>query len=290
MSLLDRVRDCARFDPGRYRPFLVDGVQVGRVESSVAEALTPFDDVFRVSNDAVQMVSPFPDFVARTEAMARVTAALRDEGMVQGWRDEPYPVAPLFSAPALFTMERAAVPLFGVKGYGIHVNGFVTGGDETKMWIGRRSMSKPTGPGKLDQIVAGGQPAGVTLADNLVKECAEEAGIDAALAATARSVGTVSYTTERPEGLRDDVLFNYDLALPSDFTPANVDGEVEDFYLWTMDRVMETLDRTDDFKFNSALVVIDFLVRRGLIGPDHPDYVEIAEGLRRGTADGNRQH
>ena len=35
------------------------------------------------------------------------------------------------------------------------------------MWIARRSLEKQTAPGELDQIVAGGQPAGTTLADNL---------------------------------------------------------------------------------------------------------------------------
>jgi hypothetical protein len=35
----------------------------------------------------------------------------------------------------------------------------------------------------------------------------------------------------------------------------------------------------DDFKFNCALVVIDFLIRHGLIAPDHPDYVALVRGL-----------
>ena len=176
-------------------------------------------------------------------------------------------------------MERAAVPLFGVKGYGVHVNGFVRDGAEIKMWIGKRNLDKPTGPGKLDQIVAGGQPAGVSLSDNVIKECKEEAGIPATLAATARPVGTVSYITEREEGLRYDVLFNYDLELPADFEPANTDGEVEGFFLWPMARVMDTLAKGDDFKFNCALVVIDFLVRWDFITPEDPDYIEIVQGV-----------
>jgi len=176
-------------------------------------------------------------------------------------------------------VERAAVPLLGVKGYGVHVNGYVVDGGSVKMWVGRRSLSKPTGPGKLDQMVAGGQPAGISLADNLLKECAEEAAIPEALAAKAVPVGTVSYLTERPEGLRDDVLFDYDLELPADFEPTNADGEVAAFYSWPIERVIETLERSDEFKFNSGLVVVDFLVRRGFIGPERPNYVDIVEGL-----------
>lgn len=41
---------------------------------------------------------------------------------------------------------------------------------------------------------------------------------------------------------------------------------------------------TDDFKFNVNLVIIDFLIRHGLLRPDdEPDYVAIVHGLRRGN-------
>lgn len=42
---------------------------------------------------------------------------------------------------------------------GVHVNGYVvnsTTGLPCAMWLGRRAMSKPTYPGLLDQIAAGG--------------------------------------------------------------------------------------------------------------------------------------
>jgi|TARA_Y100000294_G_scaffold142738_1_gene137006 8-oxo-dGTP pyrophosphatase MutT (NUDIX family) len=281
VSLVDRIRDCARFEPGRYRPFIVGGAAVGRIDEAVAGLLRPFADVFDISEHSVTMNEGLKDPGQRTEAMAGVLEALRGGGHIPGWRDEAYPVGSAFSAPSLLTMERAAVPLFGVKGYGVHVNGFVRDGAGIKMWIGKRSLDKPTGPGKLDQIVAGGQPAGVSLSDNMIKECGEEAGIPAALAATARPVGTVSYMTGREEGLRDDVLFNYDLELPAGFEPANTDGEVEVFFLWPMAQVMDTLAKGDDFKFNCALVVIDFLVRWGFITPEDPDYIEIVQGVDR---------
>ena len=142
-------------------------------------------------------------------------------------------------------------------------------------------MNKPTGPGKLDQVVAGGQPVGMGLKNNLIKECAEEANIPADLAAQAVPVGTVSYMTSRPEGLRDDTLFNYDLELSNDFEPQNTDGEVDAFYLWSINKVRNILEHTDDFKFNSGLVVIDFMVRHGFIDADEPAYADIVSGLHR---------
>ncbi len=279
MSFLDRIAACAVFDPSAYLPFRACGLTVGRVRPGTADRLRQFPEVFRVSDEALDLAPELADCEARTAAVDRVVRQLAAQGVVAGWREEPYPVGTSYGGPVLFTMERAAVPLFGVCAYGVHVNGYVRYGDRIDMWIARRSPDKPTAPGKLDQMVAGGQPAGITLARNLIKESAEEAGVPPGLAARARPVGAITYRTERREGLRDDVLFNYDLELATDFRPANRDGEIAEFLLWPIERVREIVRDTDDFKFNCALVVIDFLVRHGYIAPDHPDYVDILKGL-----------
>jgi len=44
--------------------------------------------------------------------------------------------------------------LLGVRQYGVHMNGFFYDTDGgVKMWIGRRSPTKPTYPGMLDNTV-----------------------------------------------------------------------------------------------------------------------------------------
>jgi hypothetical protein len=70
---------------------------------------------------------------------------------------------------------------------------------------------------------------------------------------------------ERPEGLRRDVIFAYDLELPEDFVPRPADGEVEGFSLWPAGQVLETVREQQKFKFNVNLVLIDFLLRFGLV-------------------------
>jgi hypothetical protein len=280
MSLLDRVRRCRQWNPGRYRRFWIGSQKVGWVAHDMAKRLAAFPGVFEIQPDAVRLAPGLDTFAARSEAVAGVLERLKAEGLVPGWRHEFYPVAASFHAPPLMRMERAAVPLFGVQGYGVHLNGYVGAGEGMKIWVARRSRFKATGPGKLDHIVAGGQPAGLGLMQNLVKECAEEAALPEALARRARPAGLVSYLTETSEGLRNDVLFAYDLELTPDFTPRNNDGEVEKFFLWPVARVMQVLAESDDFKFNVALVIVDFLVRHGLLGPEDPDYVDIVQGLR----------
>ena len=54
----------------------------------------------------------------------------------------------------------------------------------------------------------------------MVKECGEEAGIPPQLARTARAAGAVSYEALQPAGLKRDVLFCYDLELPTGFIPS----------------------------------------------------------------------
>jgi hypothetical protein len=101
--------------------------------------------------------------------MTLVVNEFVDEGVVKV-RNERYPVAIAFGDEPMLEIERAAVPLFGVRAFGIHLNGYVRSGNDTLMWVARRSMKKQTYPGKLDQLVAGGQPVGISLTDNLVKE------------------------------------------------------------------------------------------------------------------------
>ncbi|KAK1362356.1 hypothetical protein POM88_046830 [Heracleum sosnowskyi] len=110
-----------------------------------------------------------------------------------------------FGTQAFFSLERAAAPYFGIKAYGVHMNGFVEKDGQKYLWIGKRNESKPTYPGMLDHLVAGGLPHGISCGDNLVKECEEEAGIVKSIASQ----------------YKRDVLFCYDLKLPESFVPKN---------------------------------------------------------------------
>lgn len=288
MSFLERVTACQQWDPADYRPFVVAGQAVGRIDEGFASLLADHAPTFAVSDRAVELDPALGDFESRSAAVAAVLEKLREAGEVPGWRDEPYPVVRTWGDPPLLQVERASVPRFGVRGFGVHLNGIVEGSgsespEDLEMWVGRRALTKPTGPGKLDHIAAGGQPHGIGIQENMIKECEEEAAIPRALAERLQPVGIVSYRCARAEGLRDDVLFCFDLALPSDFEPRNTDGEVDAFYRWPITEVMRVIRETEDFKFNCALVVIDFLVRRGIMQPDDPEYSAILQGLRLST-------
>jgi isopentenyldiphosphate isomerase len=181
---------------------------------------------------------------------------------------------------ARFLIDRACAPYFGVRAFGQHLNGYQRRTDGLHLWVARRSASRRVYPNHLDNMVAGGLPWGVGLAENLRKECWEEAAVPAELADRAVPVGAVSYCRDSDRGLKPDVMYCYDLELDESFEPRCNDEEVAGFELWPVERVMSVVDGSDAFKLNCNLVIIDFLVRHGLIGPDHPDYLALLAGLR----------
>ena len=286
MSFLDRVKACHGFSPEQFQPFVVAGRRVGWVLPGFAEALRPHGSVFEVHANEVRLSDRLDGFAARSRAVEGVLEELVRAKVLRKLRREPYPVGTGWGEQPLLTVDRAVVPLLGIEAYGIHVNGFVRAKDGLKLWVGRRAKDKATAPGKLDHLVAGGHPHGISLADNLVKEAKEEANLPEALARKAVPVGAVSYRLRNEEGLRNDVLFVYDLEVPENFTPRNTDGEVEEFFLWPVEQVMQVLSDSVEFKFNVALVLIDFLIRHGYIRPDDPDYDALVHGRVRGWGEG----
>jgi len=289
-GLKQRITDCNKGLSilEDFKPFLVEGKHVGAMPPQFAQHLERFPTVFNVQEAAISLQAELNSVEARTEAVAGVLEQLKEEGVISGWRDEMYPVLESFHAPPLLCIERAAAKLFGIKAYGVHVNGIVTveGPDGVKreeLWVGRRSPSKQTWPGKLDHIVAGGQPHGLSPKDNVVKECAEEAGIPAELALKAQPAGAISYQTASYEkGLSRDVLFCYDIHLPADFVPVPQDGEVSEFMRWPMNKVASTMSNTTDFKPNVCVVIIDMMIRRGHLSPEQDGYLDILSNLRVG--------
>lgn len=283
MSFFDRIRAANRYNPHYFRPFRVLGKRVGFIPEDLIITLQRRSDLFQVDSREVRLVPELDtdsvSLAERSRAVDEFVRQLWAERNYQYWWSETYAVNTCFAEPACLLMERAALQLFGICGYGVHLNGYVRTDEGMKMWIARRSMNKATSPGKLDQMAAGGQPYGLGLKENMIKECAEEAAIPADIAQAMIPVGFTSYCLQDDFGLRPDVLYNFDLELPVDFIPANADGEVGEFYLWPVQQVQEMVRDGTEFKFNCSLVIIDFLIRHGFISPEHPDYVQLVTGL-----------
>ena len=281
MRYLDHIQRCNLHDMSDYMPWEINGRRVGFLRPALAERLAAFPNVFTSAADGLTVVPKLDTPERRTEAMAEVLTRLHQEGLCGAARNEPYAVVERVGGPHLMTVDRVAASTLGIISTGFHLNGTVGTGTDLAMWVARRSLTKITFPGQLDNIVAGGQPATVSVAENVIKECQEEADIPETLAREARPVGLISYTMAVEDGLRRHAMYVYDLDMPHDFTPRPFDGEVEEFRLRPIAEVAAIVrDSLDEFKFNCSLVIIDFLIRHGLITPEDPDYFGLVTGLR----------
>jgi hypothetical protein len=62
--------------------------------------------------------------------------------------------------------------------------------------------------------------------------------------------------------------------------------QVEEFFRWPLDKVIDTVANTQLYKPNCNLVVIDFLIRHGAISPDMPGYLDVVRGIKAGDVMG----
>ena len=216
-------------------PLVCTGCQVGLVSPPVLAQLLLYPEVFTVTKDAVTVSERLDDAEARSTALEGVLLDIKKKGLfpaLNGWRAERYEIRKNFSEPPLFCMERSATPLFGLRQYGVHINGFVRHSSRGPcLWLQRRSATKPTWPGLLDTFVGGGLSEGLGVLETAVKEAGEEANVPQDLARTVRSAGTVSFLHQSDRGLHPNTEFVFDLELPETFIPGNNDGEVSGFEL-----------------------------------------------------------
>jgi 8-oxo-dGTP pyrophosphatase MutT (NUDIX family) len=252
-----------------YEALIVGNHIVGWIIPERVQRLLQWRSAFRRGARGIELVPSLDTPPARTKTLAQVALTLSAEGSLTAWRDERYAVASQPGAPALFELERAAARYFGIHTFAAHANGLVGDPDRWRMWLARRSPTKPIDPGLLDNLVGGGIAAGSDATATLIKEAFEEAGIPAGLAALARGAGSVDICRDQPDGLQRETIHVYDLWLPEDFGPSNQDGEVVEHTLCAPEALLPILVR-DDLTADASLVIVDFLLRHGHIAARDP--------------------
>lgn len=279
MSYLRHILQCNQYQEDTFLPFFIGTVCYGLTHRDHVTHLRKWPAIFTVSDQGLYLDPKLDTPDKRTSAVEPIMRKLYETGVIDSWVGEQYSISDEFNGPSLMLLERAAVAFVGVQGYGIHLNGLVRKEEGIFVWVAVRAKSKPFWPGQLDQMVAGGQPEGMGLMDNLVKEASEEAAISEEVARQAKLVGEIRYCSQTHRGLNNDGIFAYDLWLDESFIPHNTDGEVESFQLMPIEEVARITETTDEFKDNCNLVNIDLLLRFGLIDESHSEYAEIISSL-----------
>lgn len=208
-KLLAHISACHSAElPGARLKLYAGQHHIGYVKPELAAQLASLSPAITLTHDGANIA---PQALPELNALARA-AGIRV-------RDEDFDVRETADGPVLAILDRGALPSFGVIGVGVHLNGLVRRADSWHLWIAKRAADKKLDPGKLDNLVAGGIAAGHTPFETLLKESEEEAALPASLAAGAKQVARFAYNMERPEGLRRDVLYAYDLELPEFLPP-----------------------------------------------------------------------
>jgi len=255
-------------DPATRTPFFIaqEGASrwaVGSVAHANLRALARWPQWLHIEPHAVTLQC---EASARDDAMAAMHDVLRADGLIVAWRDEAFPLLDVRGGPVGVSIERAATRFWGSLTLGAHCNGYVADirGRPERLWIARRSSTKATDPGKLDNLVGGGVPAGQSAHDTVVREAWEEAGlVPSQLQGLARG-RVVHLLRDIPEGLQREWIHVYDLALPAGLTPRNQDGEVAELSLHPLPQAL-ALAASDEMTVDASLVTLDFALRHRLL-------------------------
>jgi 8-oxo-dGTP pyrophosphatase MutT (NUDIX family) len=246
---------------------------------------------FQVGEDCAQLHAP--GAMQATAALQALNDALRRCGLIQGWRDELFPVLEPLTLRSLATMERAACRFWGTLTLGAHATGYVRGADgragrPSHLWIAQRSQRKATDPGLYDNLIGGGVPVGQTPLQCLLREGFEEAGLSPAQVRgvnalqSLQGLGTVPSTQaaaglgppagsvlrvhrDVPHGLQHELLYCFDVELPTGLVPQNQDGEVAGFACMPVAQAM-AVAASSRMTVDASLVTLDFLLRHRLLG------------------------
>jgi 8-oxo-dGTP pyrophosphatase MutT (NUDIX family) len=242
--------------PAGLVPLRIAGQRVGFAQPDVARFLRHLDD-FAWKDGELLLVDRGMDEARRTERLARATAALRDAGLLPGWRDERLAVRASPRGPVLAAIERAACRPLGIATTAVHLNAYA---DDGGVVVARRSPHKQIDPGRWDNLVGGMVPHGESLEQALEREAWEEAGL--ALDRIEVHHGR-TFTLLRPvaEGVQCETIHVYDATLPAGIEPQNQDGEVDAIESRPIAAVVDAIER-DEFTLESALVMIESLTRR----------------------------
>jgi 8-oxo-dGTP pyrophosphatase MutT (NUDIX family) len=191
-------------------------------------------------------------------SLSQLADKMRAGGYVPGWRNEDFAWLDQ-NGHQCFRLERAAFRTFGFRSMATHINGYTK---SNLLWLGRRSDTKSTDPGKLDNLSAGGISADETPWVCAKRELWEEAGVPPQIADQVEPVGRIHMRRPVPgRGFHDEQLFIYDLELPDQFVPSNHDGEVSGFIQISLAEAAARI-LADEFTSDAAFVTADFILRR----------------------------
>src|SRR2546430_4337405 len=120
----------------RVVPLVAGGRRIGGLRHDNSVGLARFDPVFAVEPERVALVAS-GDVDRVSAAVDEVVEALVAERNIPKWRNETFDVMARWGDKPIFRLDRGAVPFFGVRAYGVHLNGYRLIDRPMDLWVGR---------------------------------------------------------------------------------------------------------------------------------------------------------
>jgi 8-oxo-dGTP pyrophosphatase MutT (NUDIX family) len=264
-ALEEMLQNTARSAPGDFLPIqFLGGIQAGQVIGHLNPDFVPYLQESLLKNpipyvemdhDRLTICNAKP--LILSGSLAKLADRMHQGGFIPGWRNEDFAWIDQ-NGHEYFRLERSAFRTFGFRSMATHINGYTKAGN---LWLGRRSETKATDPGRLDNIAAGGIGADETPWVNARRELWEEAGVPPQISDQIEPIGRIHM--RRPvlgRGFHDEQLYVYDLELAENFFPTNHDGEVSGFIEIPLSEAAARI-LADEFTSDAAFVTADFILR-----------------------------
>jgi len=265
-AVADWLENAIRYDDSDFLPLMLGNHAIGYVNAAWRPVFVKASPV-EVPQGLVPvaLLAEGLDYAACSARLQQAAEAWRDAGWLNGWRNERF-IAYLPDGTPCFELERAAFRPLGLTSRAVHLNGLSRLPDgEVRMWIGRRSPFKDVAPNRLDNLMGGGVAAGESIADALLREGWEEAGMQPAQLQPLQQQALLLATRPVARGLHREWLFVYDIWLDPATPPQNQDGEVAEHMLMPLAEVEQHI-LNGQFLSDAALVAADCLARLGYWG------------------------
>ncbi|MFM2029786.1 MAG: hypothetical protein RL517_977 [Pseudomonadota bacterium] len=264
-ALEEMLQNTARSAPPDFMPIhFLGGVEAKQVIGHIHPDFTPYLQEslgkqaikhIQMGHDCLIIQSARP--VSLSASLAKLADLMHQGGFIPGWRNEDFAWIDQ-NGHEYFRLERSAFRTFGFRSMATHINGYTKAGN---IWLGRRSETKATDPGRLDNLAAGGIGADETPWVNARRELWEEAGVPPQISDQIEPVGRIHMRRPIPNrGFHDEQLYIYDLELADNFVPTNHDGEVSGFIEIPLSEAAARI-LADEFTSDAAFVTADFILR-----------------------------
>lgn len=234
-------------------PITISNKVCGWVTPQALPHLTKTSDVI-LGPEAVHIAQNSDNFDYISNKLNEIALSLKGTGCLRGWRNEQIDV--IGEGQLLATIERAATRALGLLTQAVHLNAWSTDG---RMWVARRSDSKQNNPGMWDTLVGGLVSASESPETSLLRESHEEAGLSPE---DLKNMGplTLSVRMHRhlPEGYQVEDLYVCNCILADNVKPKNLDGEVSEIQLVSIENIIEMLEQ-DLFTYEAELSILDGL-------------------------------